>query len=48
MRVSVRFADQPRSSLEGRFLPLKGCGHFPFFECPADLREQINLVYNAR
>ena len=31
-----------------RLVTLKDCGHFPYLECPAPLREQIDAFFGAR
>jgi proline iminopeptidase len=31
-----------------RLVTLKNCGHFPYLECPAPLREQIDAFFRGR
>jgi proline iminopeptidase len=31
-----------------RLITLKGCGHFPYLECPAPLRDQIDTFFRGR
>ena len=31
-----------------RLVTLKNCGHFPYFECPAPLREQIDTFFRSK
>ena len=31
-----------------RLVTLKDCGHFPYLECPAPLREQIDAFFRGK